>query len=74
MHVTLSIDDDLVSRAREAARRQGRTLDELVADYLRQVARSGPERVAELERLWAEEEGHSGGRRFLRSDAYQDRT
>jgi hypothetical protein len=75
VNITLAIDDELVARAREVARRQGTTLNDLVRQHLELIAgRSSGEVVAEeLRRLWAEHPGHSGGRKISREDAYKGR-
>jgi hypothetical protein len=74
MNITLALDDDLVARAREVARLQGTTLNDLVRRQLELVAgrRSGDSLVEELRRSWKEHPGQSG-ERFRREDAYEDR-
>jgi uncharacterized protein (DUF2267 family) len=76
MNVTISIDDDLAKRAREAARREGTTLNDIIRRHLETVAgqRSGARLVAELRQLWTEHPGHSGGRKVARDEAYEGRT
>ena len=76
MNVTISIDDDLAKRVREAARREGTTLNDLIRRHLEIVAgqRSGPSMVSELRQLWAEHPGHSGGKKIARDEAYEGRT
>ena len=75
MNVTISIDDDVAKRAREAARCEGTTLNDLIRRHLETVAgrRNGLSLVSELRRLWAEESGHSGGRKVARDEAYEGR-
>lgn len=75
MNITLSADAALIEQAREIAARQGTSLNELVRAYLRSlVGQSGDEDpAAELLRLLETTAGHSGGRRFHREDAYEDR-
>lgn len=75
MNLTLSVDDQIVERARKAARAQGTSLNALVRQYLESLAGGrGPEEVAQrLERLWKETSGNSGGKRVRREDAYSDR-
>jgi hypothetical protein len=74
-NITLAVDETLVARAREVARRQGTSLNALVRDYIEQLAgeRSGPAIFRTLEQLWAEGSGRSGGRRLRREDAYEGR-
>lgn len=76
MNVTISIDDELAARARDAARREGTTLNDLIRRHLETVAgqRSGASLASELRQLWAESPGHSGGRKIAREEAYEDRT
>jgi len=75
MNGTLALEDDLVSRAREVAARQGTTLNDLLRRYLESVAGERPAAaiVAELDRVWTEAPGHSGGRRISRDEAYEGR-
>lgn len=72
MNVTLSIDDEIVERARDLARQRGTSLNQMVRDYLTQLAadRSPEELVAELERLWATSRGNSGGERWTREEIH----
>jgi hypothetical protein len=71
MNVTLSIDDQTLSRARTLAQRRGTSLNQMIRDYLATLTASDPSQaVAELERLWREEPGDSGGRGWSREDAY----
>lgn len=75
MNLTLSVDEQLVERAREVARQQGTSLNALIRQYLESLAgdRQGTQLVEALERLWAEEAGHSGGKAIRREDAYLGR-
>ena len=76
MNVTISIDDELAGRAREVARREGTTLNDLIRRHLETVAghRGGAALAQELRQLWAEHPGHSGGRKVARDEAYEGRT
>lgn len=40
MNITLSVDDQVARRAREAAEKMGKSLNEVVRDYLEQLAGS----------------------------------
>ena len=74
-NITLSIDEQTVARAREVARAQGRSLNSLIRDYIRQLAGQGGsvQIYRRLEELWSEGTGRSGGYEFRRDDAYEDR-
>jgi uncharacterized protein (DUF2267 family) len=76
MNVTISIDEELAARAREVARREGTTLNDIIRRHLETVAgrRSGASLAKELRQLWAEHPGHSGGRKVARDEAYEGRT
>ena len=76
MNLTISVDDELLERARELARARGISLQELLREQLRTLAgaRSGAEVADELLELMQEQGGHSGGARtWRREDAYADR-
>jgi len=75
MNVTISVDDELLARAREAVRRRGMSLQEYVRECLRALSgHTSPDEVAdELLRLMEDEGGHSGGRRIRREEAYLGR-
>ena len=71
MNVTLSIDDQTLSRARSLAQRRGTSLNQIIRDYLESLTASDPAQVvAELERLWREEEGDSGGWTWNREEVH----
>ncbi|MBW2522921.1 MAG: MerR family transcriptional regulator [Deltaproteobacteria bacterium] len=73
--MTLSIQDDLLRRAREVARRQGVSLNTLIRRYLESLAgeTSGEQAAEDLLKLMEERPGRSGGKRVSRDDAYEDR-
>jgi hypothetical protein len=74
MNLTLSIPDEVVSRAREAAREQGASLNALVRRYLENLAGIGTgDLAASFEAVWQERSGHSGGWTFDRDELYADR-
>lgn len=70
MNVTLSIDDQLVERARKRAAALGKSLNQVIRDYLEKLAGSDdPERsIEEFERLSGQ--GDSGGWRFDRDEIH----
>ena len=71
MNVTLSIDEQLVERARKRANALGKSLNQLIRDYLQKLAGGDdPERsIEEFERLSGS--GHSRGWRFKRDEILQ---
>jgi Family of unknown function (DUF6364) len=70
VNVTLSLDDQLVTRARKKAEALGKSLNQLIRDYLQTVAGGDdPERsIAEFKRLSGK--GHSRGWRFDRDEIH----
>lgn len=75
VNLTLSADAELIRAAREAARKQGRSLNDLIREYLRSLsgAGSGADAAAELEALWNDGSGNSGGQTWTRDELYEDR-
>jgi hypothetical protein len=71
MNVTLSIDDQLVARARKKAVALGKSLNQLVRDYLQTVAGGDdPEgSIEEFKRLSGK--GDSRGWRFNRDEIHE---
>lgn len=72
MNLTLSLDDKLLERARRIAARRGISLNQMIRDYLSQVTGepSSQELIAELDALWSESRGNSGGWRFNRDELH----
>lgn len=75
MNITLSVDDRLVERVRELARRRGTSLNALIRDYFESlVGQRSREAVArELLHLMNTHGGHSSGRKIVREEAYESR-
>ena len=73
MNVTLSIDEETLVRARELAARRGTSLNQMIRDYLEEVASdlSSDEIVRELNALWESGSGDSGGRRWTREELHE---
>ena len=73
VNVTLSIDDEVLARARELASRRGTSLNQMIRDYLEELASdlSSDEILRELEDLWATGEGDSGGRGWTREELHE---
>jgi hypothetical protein len=75
MNVTIAVDDEVLERAREVARRRGMSFQQLVREYLESVtgAQSGAEVAQQLLTLMDETPGRSGGRTIRRDEAYEGR-
>jgi hypothetical protein len=76
MNLTISVDDRTLERARKIAQSQGFSLQDMIRRFLEGVAgEPAPGSAAdELIALMSEQGGRSGGRRFRRDEAYEDRT
>jgi hypothetical protein len=72
VNLTLSVDDRLVQEARRVARARGKSLNQLVREFLEQLtARDDPERdIRELRRLSEQGQGRSHGWRFDRDELH----
>lgn len=71
MNVTLSIDEQTLNRARQLAQQRGTSLNQMLRDYLETLTASDPgQALNELERLWNEEEGDSGGWAWNREEVH----
>jgi uncharacterized protein DUF6364 len=70
MNVTLSVDEQLVARARKKADALGKSLNQLIRDYLQKLAGGDdPERsIEEFKQLSGR--GHSRGWRFNRDEIH----
>lgn len=71
-NITLSADEATIERARAAARRQGRSLNDMVRDYLQALAATNSldsefDRLQELSRL---ADGHRSGGPFTRDELH----
>jgi hypothetical protein len=71
MNITLSIDEQLIARARERAEALGKSLNQLIRDYLQKLAGGDdPEQsIDEFRRLSGK--GHSRGWRFDRNKIHE---
>jgi hypothetical protein len=72
MNLTLSIDERLVKRARRRAEAMGKSLNELIRDYLRSLTEEGgaEEFARELKSLSARAEGDRRDWRFDRDEIH----
>jgi len=71
MNVTLSVDEQVVKRARKKAEAMGKSLNQVIRDYLQGLAGGDdPERsIEEFKRLSGR--GHSRGWRFNRDEIHE---
>lgn len=72
-NLTLSLDEELLQRARQVARRMGKSLNQLVREYLEVLTRRDEVEgdMEELRRLSAEGGGRSGERRIVRDELHE---
>ena len=63
MNITLSIDDQVVVKARRIASIRGTSLNQLVRDYLEDLTRHNDMKsvLDELDAMWSESTGRSQG-------------
>jgi hypothetical protein len=71
MNLTLSIDEQLVARARKRAQALGKSLNQMIRDYLVTIAGGddAERSIAEFRRLSGK--GHSRGWRFDRDEIHE---
>jgi hypothetical protein len=70
MNITLSIDGQVVARARKRAQALGKSLNQVIRDYLQTLADDDPERsIEEFKRLSGR--GNSRGWRFNRDEIHE---
>ncbi|HVT14871.1 MAG TPA: DUF6364 family protein [Thermoanaerobaculia bacterium] len=72
MNLTLSVDERLVEEARKVAAAMGKSVNQLVRDYLEQITSKTTveEDLAELGRLSRESRGNSRGWKFDRDEIH----
>lgn len=72
MNITLSVDEQIILKARQTAQSMGKSINQLVRDYLAQLASLNDPQgdIEELERLTALGQGHSSGAKFHRDALY----
>jgi hypothetical protein len=73
MNITLSVDEEVVQKARHRAEAIGTSVNQLVREYLEQLAgRSDPNADAEeFERLSRASQGDSHGWKFNREELHE---
>lgn len=71
MNITLAIDEQVAQRAREAAQKMGKSLNQAVRDYLEQLAGSTrrEDQWAQFEARCLQSSARLDGQRFNRSKA-----
>ena len=71
MNITLSVDEQVATRAREAAKKMGKSLNQVVRDYLEQLAGSASRRQNwdEFEQRCLQSTARLGGWHFNRDEA-----
>lgn len=70
MNVTLSVDEYVIARARKRTEALGKSLNQLIRDYLQALADDDPERsIDEFNRLSGG--GNSRGWRFNRDEIHE---
>lgn len=71
MNITLSIDEQVAQRAREAAKKMGKSLNQAVRDYLEQLAGSSRrgQQWAQFEARCLQSHAQLGGWKFDRDEA-----
>ena len=72
MNVTLSIDDEVIKRVRRKAQAMGTSVNQLVRDYLDQLANTSDwaEDADEFARLSRASKGNSRGWKFNREELH----
>ena len=73
MNVTLSVEDEVVRRARHTARSMGTSLNQIIRDYLEELAgrSSAEDDVREVRELSTRSDGHSRGWKFDRQEIHE---
>ena len=73
MNLTLSIDKNLLAKARRTAGAMGLSLNEMIRHYLEKVAGEGDQAATflELRDLFTTHGGHSSGRTWTREDLHR---
>lgn len=71
MNITLSVDEQVAARAREAAKKLGKSLNQVVRDYLEQLAGSARRSQSweQFEQRCLQSHAQLGGWHFNRDEA-----
>lgn len=72
MNITLSVDEQVVTKARQIASVRGTSLNQLVRDYLEDLTRHNDMQsvLDELDAMWSESTGRSQGP-WTREELYE---
>jgi hypothetical protein len=75
MNVTLSVSSEILEKARRRAEAMGTSVNQLIREYLEQIAGSTDSEAdaQEFERLSRESQGNSRGWRFNREELHERR-
>ena len=75
MNLTLSVDEELIQKARRRAEAMGTSVNQLVREFLEELAgRTDPDAdAAEFERLSRQTKGNSRGWKFDREELHHRR-
>ncbi|MBW2700949.1 MAG: ribbon-helix-helix protein, CopG family [Deltaproteobacteria bacterium] len=73
MNITLSADEEIIKRAQKAARRQGKSLNQMIREYMRTLAmpQDGADSAEKLFALMDEGGGTLSGKRWTRDEAHK---
>ena len=73
MNVTLAIDDELLREARKVAQSMGKSVNQLIREYLERLTRRDDAAgdIEEFRRLSLEGRGRSRGRRWTRDELHE---
>jgi hypothetical protein len=73
VNITLSADENLLRKAREIARRQGKSLNRMIREYLESLddRDAGRRPIEDLFVLMDEARGSLGGKRFDRNESHE---
>ena len=73
MNLTLAVREDVARAARKTAENMGKSLNQVVREYLEELAgmTSAEEDIAEMKRLSAKPTGDRGGWKFDRDEVHE---
>lgn len=71
MNLTLSIQDEILEKAREAAKAQGKSVNQLVREYLQQFSAQAEIEQSLQDFRSTSQKGHAKGWKFSRDELYE---